>query len=225
MPKKYLMGLLRKLLSGKKDELLKNANFFNIPVDGERLGDYIVKKSTPTIEIIDKKNNISYNSTYITYFDDVNCFIAQMNCVTSISQSRKEENIYYIGSETPIITRTTFVDGDCQLVFEGKKANSDCAFTDNGVNMKVKYLQKVVYDENISSELNNFDAEIGIKKGMLQEEFDLIFSKLFRNKSFDEICSLVSANKDFYFSLIREQLEIAAYVNNFLEKGKSKVKK
>ena len=44
MSKKYLISLLRKLLRSNKEELLKNANFFNIPVDKERLEDYIVKK-------------------------------------------------------------------------------------------------------------------------------------------------------------------------------------
>ena len=91
--------------------------------------------------------------------------------------------------------------------------------------MKVISLQKEVYHGTIPNELNNFDTETDIKKGMLQEEFDLVFLKLLMNKSFDEICSLVSANKDFYFSLIREQLEIATYVNESLKKGKSKVKK
>ena len=98
MSKKYLISLLRKLLRSNKEELLKNANFFNIPVDKERLEDYIVKKSTSSLEIIDTKNNVSYHSTYITDLDSVNCCLAQLNCVTSISPSRKEERIYYIGS-------------------------------------------------------------------------------------------------------------------------------
>lgn len=77
----------------------------------------------------------------------------------------------------------------------------------------------------ISNELNTFGTKIDIRKGMVQEELDPISPKLFMDKSFDEICALISANKDDYFGLIREQFETAINVNGTPEKSQSKVLK
>ncbi len=41
-----------------------------------------------------------------------------------------------------------------------------------------------------------------------------------KDKSFDEICTLVSANKENYFELIREQFEMAANINKEEDKTK-----
>lgn len=219
-----------KLLKWKKEkigygneELLNVAAFFNIPIDESRINDYIVKKNTSPLEIIDTKNNILYNSTYIDEVVTPNG-LARFNRVISLSPLRKEERFYYIGNEVPIITRVTFVDGEYELVFEREIPNSDCTFVNNEVNMKVIYsqIQNIIYDGIISNGRNIFDTETDSKKGMLQEEFDLIFQKLFMNKSFDEICALVSSNKDYYFSLIREQIEIGSLLNRMLEEGKAK---
>ena len=222
-----------KLLKWKKEkigygneELLNVAAFFNIPIDESRINDYIVKKNTSPLEIIDTKNKILYNSAYIDEVVASNG-LARLNRVISLSPSRKEERLYYIGSETPIITRVTFVDGGYELVFEREIPNSDCTVVNNEVNVKVVYsqIQNIVYDGIISNGRNVFDTETDSEKGMFQEEFDLIFQKLFRNKSFDEICALVSSNKDYYFSLIREQFEILSLINRVLEEEKDKTLK
>lgn len=400
-----------------KATLLDVAKFFNIPVDESRTEDYVVSKidyNVPSIEIKDEKNNIFYTATYTGNADLLNFSGAtQFNSVISISPIRKEESLYYIESETPIITKMTFTDGEYDLVFEREMANSIGIFVNDGVRMAVRYLQNVVSDrrkvkqplfnriyknsykneefdgafeqtytyglnhfikwddtqdkyahirnnnviygineleqkdfcnylrgvcfestnipvsdyfplnmyakdypllsedniksamifkfgtENsihhslqvykgkdeinimyhskkhhyegnyyeetvsneeyslpnlsdgtisseeiqnvlaslqarlgntvvldiISNELNTFGTKIDIRKGIVQEVLDPVSPKLFIDKSFDEICALVSANKDDYFRLIREQFEIAANINRTPEKGKSKVLK
>ena len=400
-----------------KANVLDVAKFFNIPVDETRMGDYVINNInyfTPSIEITDGKNAISYTATYTGNADLLNFSGAmQFNKVVSVSPSRKEETLYYIGSETPIITKMTFTDGEYDLVFEREMANSVGMFVNDGVRMIVRYLQNVVYDgrnvkqplfnriyknsyrngvydgafeqtytygphrfikwddtqdkytyiknnnviygineleqkggcnnlrgicfestnipasdyfplnmyakdypllsetsinsammfrfgtgdgihhslqlykgkdaisvmyhsekhhyeekyyeetianeeyglpnlsdgpisseeiqnllsslqarlednevlDIISNELNTFGTKIDIRKGLVQEELDPISPKLFMDKSFDEICALISANKDDYFGLIREQFETAINVNGTPEKGQSKVLK
>lgn len=400
-----------------KATLLDVAKFFNIPIDESRLEDYVVKKmdyTTPSIEIIDEKNDISYTSLYTGDADLLNFSGAmQFNSVISTSPLRKEEILYYIGSEIPIITKMTFTDGEYDLVLEREMANSVGIFVNDGVRMAVRYLQNVVYDgrnvkqplfnriyknsyrnevydgafeqtytygphryikwddtqdkyfyirnnnviygineleqkslcnylrgicfENtiipasdyfplnmyakdypllseasinsammfrfgtedgihhsfqaykgkdaisiiyhsekhhyegnyyeetianeeygipnlsdgtisseeiqnvlsslqarlgdnvvlgiISNELNTFGTKIDIRKGIVQEELDPVSPKLFIDKPFDEMCALVSSNKDDYFRLIREQFETAINVNGTPEKGQSKVLK
>ncbi len=399
-----------------KATLLDVAKFFNIPVDESRTEDYSIKKidyNTPSIEIKDEKNDITYNAIYTGNADLLNFSGAKkFNSVISTSPLRTEESLYYIGGETPIITKMTFTDGEHELVFEREMANSVGMFVNNGVKMAIRYLQDVVYDGRnvkqplfnrihknsyrneqfdgvfeqtytygphrfikwddsqdkyayirnnnviygineleqkglchymrgicfestnvsasdyfplnmyakdypllsedniksammfrigtgdaihhslqvyksndcisiifhsekhhyegdyrvetianeeyglpnlsdgtissgeiqnilsslqarlgdnealgvISNELNAFGAKIDIRKGIVQEELDPLSPKLFIDKSFDEICALVSANKDDYFRLISEQFEIAANINRN-PKGQSKVLK
>lgn len=61
--------------------------------------------------------------------------------------------------------------------------------------------------ETILEELNTFGTKINIRRGLVQEEIDSISPKLFINRTFDEICSLVDANKDYYFNLVKGQFE------------------
>lgn len=75
----------------------------------------------------------------------------------------------------------------------------------------------------LSNELNTFATKIDIRKGLVQEEVEPLPPKLLIDKSFEEICALVSANKDDYFKLISEQFEAAT--NHSIEKGQSKVLK
>ena len=80
----------------------------------------------------------------------------------------------------------------------------------------------------IKNELNTFGTKIDvidIRKETVQEEPDPISPKLFIDKPFDEICSLVSEKKDDYFKLIKEQFETAAGINKTKEKAPTKVLK
>ena len=112
----------------EKATLLDVAKFFNIPIDETRLKDYVVKEidyKVPSIEIMDENNNISYIANYTGDLDLLNFSgPTQFNSIVSISPTRKEERLYYIGSETPIITKMTFSDGEYELVFERQMSNS-----------------------------------------------------------------------------------------------------
>lgn len=400
-----------------KATLLDVAKFFNIPIDKSRLEDYIVEKidyTTPSIQIKDEKNGITFTAVYTCNADLLNFSGGmQFNSVISTSPIRKEEILYYIGSETPIITKMTFTDGEYDLVFEREMANSVGIFVNDGVKMAVRYLQNIVYDGRdvkqplfnriyknsyrnekfdgvfeqtytygphrfikwddtqdkyayirnnnviygineleqkglcnylrgicfestdipasdyfplnmyakdypllnegninsamifrfgtgdaihhslqvyksndaisilfhsekhhyegeyrvetianeeyglsnlsagtisseeiqnvlsslqeklvdgevlsvISSELNAFGTKIDIRKGTIQEELDPLHPRVFIDKSFDEICALVSTNKDDYFKFIREQFETVANINQTIEKGQAKILK
>lgn len=92
-----------------KATLLDVAKFFNIPIDKSRMEDYIVEKidyTTPSIQIKDEKNDITFTAVYTCNADLLNFSGGmQFNSVISTSPIRKEEVLYYIGSETPIITK------------------------------------------------------------------------------------------------------------------------
>lgn len=128
-------------------KLLDVAKFFNIPVDESRTEDYSIKKidySTPSIEIMDEKNNISYTATYTDRADLLNYWGAkEFNSVISTSSIRKEESLYFIGSETPIITKMTFFDGEYELAFEREIGN----YIGRGLDAKTRFV--VRYDKNV----------------------------------------------------------------------------
>lgn len=379
----------------KEDEtkILELSSFFNIPIDEARIGDYVVNNisySIPKIEITDQKNDVFYTATYTGDADLLNYSgPIQFNSVVSISPSRKEEKLYYIKDKNPIVARTTFTDGDYNLVLECEKPTESAVTTrirylqnvnHNGKNVKQPLLNKIyrnsgiasfeqtytyglcnfirLYDkqdkyaytnysgviygineleqkdkckylrgicfesaniskanylplgmdiknyplltapdvnsamifkfgtgfgryyslqayksedkikimyssikyqseedyegtivnkeyslpnlsngtisneeiktissllkiqlednkalETILGELNTFGTKINIRKGLVQEEIDPISPKLFMNKTFDEICSLVDSNKDYYFNLIKGQFETLTNAN------------
>lgn len=415
-----------------KATLTDVAKFFNITIDESRLTDYQITKidfKEPSIEILDTQTDTTFTATYTSDADLLNYSGAkEFNSVISTSPIRKEESLYYIENETPIITKMTFSDGEYELVFEREIRNyigfgldaeskfvvryvknvykndrqgkqqllskifmniynnetfeqtytystqhlidyddnqdkycytqngniiygvNDCDIkgllhylhgicfesiqnvskylpynmeakdfpeltnnemyqsgivfrggTDNGIHhtltifktknqeaniiesSKVNYdiylkyeaiewekfkkengepdCKKVIVahkearypridDGNITSleiqnitevldtefedntfiqivinELKTFANKIDIQKGIVQEVLDPLSPELFIDKSFDEICALVSANKDDYFRLSKEQFETATNINENLEKGHSKVLK
>ena len=75
----------------------------------------------------------------------------------------------------------------------------------------------------ISNELTTFGKKIDIRKGIVEEENDMLNPKLFINKSFDDISELINANKEVYFELISRQFESATNIDLKEEKGFSKV--
>lgn len=161
-----------------KATLLDVAKFFNIPVDESRREDYSIKKidyNTPSIEIKDQKKDITYKAIYTGNADLLNFSGAtEFNSVISTIPLRTEESLYYIGGETPIITKMTFTDGEYELVFEREMANSVGMFVNDGIKMVIRYLQDVVYDgRNVKQSLFNRIY----KKSYRNEEIDGVFEQ------------------------------------------------
>ncbi len=134
----------------EKATILDVAKFFNIPIDESRIDDFVVNSidcTTPSIEITDLKNSISYTATYTGNADLLNYSgPTQFNKVVSISPLRKEEILYYIGSNYPIITKMTFTNGEYDLVFEREINNFVGIFSNDGVMMTIRYLQNLIYN-------------------------------------------------------------------------------
>ena len=136
------------------------ANFFNIPIDQSRMGDYIINNinySTPAIEIIDQKNNVFYNAEYT---GDANLLDysgpVQFNSVISTSPLRKEEILYYIGNDTPVAIKLTFKDEDYELTFERENINSVGISSSSGAVIIIRYLQNINYNgKNVKQPLFN----------------------------------------------------------------------
>lgn len=78
----------------------------------------------------------------------------------------------------------------------------------------------------ISNELNIFKTKIEIKNGLITEDLDKLSPKLLMDKTFEEISTLINANKEEYFNLIRQQFEDTINLNYNLEDlGNSRVLK
>ena len=75
----------------------------------------------------------------------------------------------------------------------------------------------------ISSELSTFGKKIDVRKGIVEEENDMLSPKLFINQSFNEIAKLIDENKDEIFKLASEQFN--AITSPTSEKGQAKVLK
>ncbi len=166
----------------KKATLLDLAKFFNIPVEESRIEDYVVKsfdEVTPFIEIVDERNATSYTATYTGNAELLNFSgPMQFNCVISTSPIRKEEVLYYIGSEAPIITRMTFTEGEYELVFEREMPNSvGGIFFNDGIKMAVRYLQNLVYDgKNVKQSLLNKIYENSYRNEKIDDTFEQIYT-------------------------------------------------
>lgn len=77
----------------------------------------------------------------------------------------------------------------------------------------------------VINELQTFANKMNIRKGISQEKLDPLSPKLFMNKSFDEICTLVSPDQDDYFKLVAEQFDNLTNSSSLEEKGQMKVLK
>ena len=166
----------------KKATLLDVAKFFNIPIEESRIEDYVIKnfdEVTPSIEIVDKRNAITYTATYTGDAELLNFSgPMQFNYVISTSPIRKEEVLYYIGSETPIITKMTFTDGEYELVFEREMPNSvGDIFINDGVKMAVRYLQNLVYDGiEVKQSLLNRICENSYRNEKVDDTFEQTYT-------------------------------------------------
>lgn len=70
-----------------------------------------------------------------------------------------------------------------------------------------------VFIQTIINELKTFTNKMDIRNGLIQEVLEPLSPELFIDKTFDEISTLISTNKDDYFKLIREQFENATNIN------------
>ncbi len=141
-----------KRYTGERDDktatIADVAKFFNIPVDKGRLNDYVIKEiayDDPSISIIDTKNNISYHANY-TYDADLLNYsggVVKFNSLVATSPLGKEESLYYIGNERPIIIKMTFTRGDEEIVFERENAHAIGLFVNNGVKFAIRYSQNM----------------------------------------------------------------------------------
>ncbi len=182
--KKELKNTYEEYMEKKSNRttILDVANFFNIPIDTLRLNDYVINCinfSNPSIEITDKRNAILYKAIYtgdadlLHYNGDF-----QFNSVISTSAMRKEEKLYYIGCQTPLITKMTFFNGEYELVFERESANSVGIFSNNnGMKMTIKYLQNVIYrGKKVKQLLLNKSYTIEEKEGSCSEILNQVYT-------------------------------------------------
>ena len=77
----------------------------------------------------------------------------------------------------------------------------------------------------ISEELKTFSKKIDVRKGLVEEDTDILNPKLFINKPFNIISELVNKNKEEFFDLISKQFETATNIDFNKEKGLQKVLK
>lgn len=75
----------------------------------------------------------------------------------------------------------------------------------------------------VSSQLIEFDKKIKIRKGLIEEEQDLLSPKLLMNKTFEEIENQIGTDIEGYFELIEKQFYDATHINE-ARKNKQKVK-
>lgn len=62
-------------------------------------------------------------------------------------------------------------------------------------------------------ELLSFGKKIDIRKGLVEEEIDMLNPKLYINKSFDDIAELIDNNKENFFKLIAEQFKSSTNIS------------
>ena len=139
--------------------LIDVLNFFNISIDEARIDDYKINKidySTPSVEVIDKKDNTLFVAEYTNNSDLLNCSGGEIKFIklSSVNAKRRIDSLFYIGNETPIIEKMTFTNGDYDLVFEREMPNSVGLFSKDGIKFVVRYLQNLEYDgRNVQQQL------------------------------------------------------------------------
>lgn len=79
--------------------------------------------------------------------------------------------------------------------------------------------------EFVINEILLFKYKLQVKSGLTNEVLNPLSSKLLFDKSFDEIYSLVTANKDEYFAIANNRFEELTNNYNYLNEESSKTKK
>jgi len=143
---------------GEREEksLEELASYFNIPIEEKRKDDYIIKRLSfddPSIEIYDKKTDITYKAKYTTNADLFNHIEREKKFINLIVETLdyRIEKLYHINyvkpttenDDRPIIERMTFKDGDYSLVFEREYDNNLRFFQTNSDSFKIQYTQRV----------------------------------------------------------------------------------
>lgn len=82
-----------------------------------------------------------------------------------------------------------------------------------------------IFIQFVINELKTFANKMDIQKGLVEEELDPLSPKILIDKSFEEIYDLVSANKEEYFKLIREQFESTTNITQAKENDQSRILK
>ena len=82
-----------------------------------------------------------------------------------------------------------------------------------------------LFIEFVINELKIFVNKMDVQKGILEEEVEPLSPKVLFNKTFDEIYTLINANKNEYFNFISEQFISATNINRIDEKDQCKVLK
>ena len=80
-----------------------------------------------------------------------------------------------------------------------------------------------IFIQTVINELRNFINKLEVQKGLKEEEIDELSPKEFINKTFEEIYTLVSKDKDKFFDLISNKFHDATNIK--LEQGYTKVLK
>ncbi len=153
--KKEIKEAYERYMLGRKDDkvaLLDLAKFFNIPIDGNRIKDYVVDSINfdyPSIRIFDAKTKTLYISNYTNNAELLNTYggPVKYDSVISINPEREEKRLHYIENGNPIITRMTFNDGEYGLVFERQEDHSVGIFKNAGIRMAIRYLKNNISDE------------------------------------------------------------------------------
>lgn len=120
------------------------AKLFNIPIDKERIKDYVISNidiSYPRVEIIDQKTNTKYQANYTLKADLLNTISEEKlyNSVISINPKQKIEKLYYIGGKIPIITKRTYNAGNINITIEQEKKHN---LKNNGQKIAISIIKK-----------------------------------------------------------------------------------
>lgn len=173
----------------------------------EYISSYELDK-TPTIyKILSDKNNDS--AIIIACKIDNGSRFSHRNTLT-ISKNKEKIVIEYDDFDLNNVESNTFSN-------RFKKVNfpilSDGRITIEEINNVIETLSEMVVQDEfldvVKGELNNFMEQLNTRDILVDEQVDPLEPKLLIDKSFDEIYNMISANKEYYFKLISEQVESA----------------
>ena len=161
-----------------------------------------------TISKIKSLNNVEDKQSYDIYLNYEAIRWEQFNDENEMPQHKK----VVVASKTsryPKIENGNITSLEIKFIID----DLDIEFKDN------KFIQLVI------NELRTFANKIDIQKGISEEKLDPLSPKLFINKSFDEICDLISPNQDDYFKLVAEHFDNLTNRSSLEEKGQIKILK
>lgn len=135
------------------------ARFFNIPVCVVNRDDFKILNidfKTPAIEMINTQTNTTYKAAYTSEARLFNCGGGpiRFNSVIMTSPQCEQESLYYIGSETPIISRMIFKNNDKKLAFVREYPNYISLFSlSDGTGFEIKYTQDIVVGDQMQEQI------------------------------------------------------------------------